>query len=31
MMTFFLFAVLTIVGFLCFTGPEGFVYPRQRH
>ena len=31
-MTMFLFVVaLAILGFLCFTGPDGVVGPRQRH
>jgi hypothetical protein len=31
MMTFLIVAVLAILGFLCFTGPEGFIGPRHRH
>jgi hypothetical protein len=31
MKTFLLLAVLAILGFLCFTGPEGFIGPRHRH
>jgi hypothetical protein len=31
METFLLLAVLAILGFLCFTGPGGFIGPRQRH
>jgi hypothetical protein len=27
MVTFLLLAVLSILGFLCFTGPEGFYRP----
>src|SRR6266849_879688 len=30
-MTFLLLAVLAMLGFLCFTGPEGFIGPRHRH
>jgi hypothetical protein len=30
MVTFFL-AVLAILGFLCFTGPDGLNGPRHRH
>src|SRR5260370_9478257 len=30
-MTFLLLAVLAILGFLRFTGPEGFIGPRHRH
>jgi len=31
MKTFLLLAVLAILGFLCFTGPEGLIGPRHRH
>jgi len=31
MMTFLFVAVLAILGFLCFTVPDGVVGPRQRH
>jgi hypothetical protein len=31
MMTFLFGAVLAVLGFLCFTGPDGIVGPRQRH
>jgi hypothetical protein len=30
MMTFLFVAVLVVLGFLCFTGPDGVVGPRQR-
>ena len=31
MMTFLLAAALGILGFLCFTGPDGLFGPRHRH
>jgi len=31
MVTFLFLAVLAILGFLSFTGPEGIVGPRHRH
>src|SRR5260370_7056219 len=31
MMTFLIVAVLAILGFLCFTGPDGLIGPRPRH
>jgi hypothetical protein len=31
MMTFLILAVLAILGFLCFTGADGFIGPRHRH
>ncbi len=31
MMTFLFVAALAILGFLCFTGPDGFIGPRHRH
>ena len=31
MMTFFGIAALAILGFLCFTDPDGFIGPRHRH
>jgi hypothetical protein len=31
MMTVLLIAVLAILGFLCFTGPDGVIGPRHRH
>jgi hypothetical protein len=31
MMTSLFIAVLAILGFLCFTGPDGFNGPRHRH
>jgi hypothetical protein len=31
MMTFLMVAVLAILGFLCFTGPDGLIGPRHRH
>ncbi len=31
MMEFFFIAALAILGFLCFTGPDGFIGPRHRH
>jgi hypothetical protein len=31
MMTLLLTAVLAILGFLCFTGPDGVIGPRHRH
>jgi hypothetical protein len=31
MMTFLIIAALAILGFLCFTGPDGFIDPRHRH
>ncbi len=31
MMTFLFVAVLAILGFLCFTGPDGVIGPRRRH
>jgi hypothetical protein len=30
-MTFLFVAALAILGFLCFTGPDGFFDPRHRH
>jgi hypothetical protein len=29
-MTFLFLAVLALLGFLCFTGPDGIVGPRHR-
>jgi hypothetical protein len=31
MIKFLFVAVLAIVGFLCFTGPDGVTGPRDRH
>jgi hypothetical protein len=31
MFTFLFVAVLAILGFLCFSGPDGFTGPRHRH
>jgi len=31
MMTFLILAALAILGFLCFTGPDGIIGPRHRH
>jgi len=31
MVTFIFVAVLAILGFLCFTGPDGATGPRHRH
>ena len=31
MITFLFVAVLPIVGFLCFTGPDGVIGPSHRH
>jgi hypothetical protein len=31
MMALLFVAVLAILGFLCFTGPDGAAGPRQRH
>jgi hypothetical protein len=31
MMTVLLIAVLAILGFLCFTDPDGVISPRHRH
>jgi hypothetical protein len=31
MMTVLLIAVLAILRFLCFTGPDGVIGPRHRH
>jgi hypothetical protein len=31
MMTFLILAALAILGFLCFTGPDGVIGPRHRH
>jgi hypothetical protein len=31
MMTFMFVAVLAILGFLCFTGSDGFIGPRNPH
>jgi hypothetical protein len=31
MMTFLIIAALAILGFLCFTGPDGVIGPRHRH
>jgi hypothetical protein len=31
MVTFLLVAVLAILIFLCFTGPDGVIGPRHRH
>ncbi len=31
MMVLLFVAVLAILGFLCFTGPDGAAGPRQRH
>jgi hypothetical protein len=31
MIKFLFVAVLAIVGFLCFTGPDGVTGPRHRH
>jgi hypothetical protein len=31
MVTFLFIAALAILGFLCFTGPDGLIGPRHRH
>jgi len=31
MMTFLILAALAILGFLCFTGPDGVIGSRHRH
>jgi hypothetical protein len=31
MMTFLFLAAVALLGFLCFTGPDGFFDPRDRH
>jgi hypothetical protein len=31
MITLLLIAVLAILGFLCFIGPDGVIGPRRRH
>jgi hypothetical protein len=31
MVTFLFIALLAILGFLCFTAPDGFTGPRHRH
>jgi hypothetical protein len=31
METFLFIAVLAILGFLCFTGPDGLIDPRHDH
>jgi hypothetical protein len=31
MMTFLFIAILAILGFLCFTGPDGVIGSRHRH
>jgi hypothetical protein len=31
MVTFLFIAALAILGFLCFTGPDGIIGPRHRH
>jgi hypothetical protein len=31
MMAFLFVAVLSILGFLCFTGPDGVIGPKDRH
>ena len=31
MMPLLFLAALAILGFLCFTGPDGFFDPRHRH
>jgi hypothetical protein len=31
MMPVLLIAILAILGFLCFTGPDGSIGPRHRH
>ena len=31
MITFLLITALSILGFLCFTGPDGIIGPRRRH
>jgi hypothetical protein len=31
MMTFLIIAALAILGFLCFTGPDGVIGSRHRH
>ncbi len=31
MTTFVFVAVLAILGFLCFSGPDGFLGPKHRH
>jgi hypothetical protein len=31
MVTILFIAVLAILGFLCFSGPEGVIGPRHRH
>jgi hypothetical protein len=31
MITFLFVAVLAVLGFLCFTGPDGVMGPKHRH
>jgi hypothetical protein len=31
MSPFLLAAIVAILGFLCFTGPDGIIGPRHRH
>jgi len=31
MMKYVFLTVLAILGFLCFTGPDGMIGPRRRH
>jgi hypothetical protein len=31
MITFLFVAVLAVLGFLCFTGPDGAMGPKHRH
>jgi hypothetical protein len=31
MVTFLFVALLGLLGFLCFTGPDGIIGPRHRH
>jgi hypothetical protein len=31
MMTFLFLVAVALLGFLCFTGPDGIVDPRHRH
>jgi len=31
MMAFLFVALLALLGFLCFTGPDGIIGPKHRH
>jgi hypothetical protein len=31
MVTFLFVSLLALLGFLCFTGPDGIIGPRHRH